>query len=90
MTKNRYKYKYPLSLLTRKECQFRYNQKVYFIGGIGTVKDYCFDSGKWLYTIEMPLGIKLEMGRIGAETKIVLEEMEVQAIDFRKADSIRS
>ena len=68
----------------------KYNQKVYFIGGIGTVKDCCFDSGKWLYTIEMPLGIEPEMGRIGAETKIVLEEMEVQAIDFREADSIPS
>ncbi len=87
MTKNRYKYKYqylyPLSLLTKKESQFKYDQKVYFTGGIGTVKDCCFDSGRWFYTIEMPLGVEPDMGRIGAETKIVLEEKEVQAIDFR-------
>ena len=31
----------------------------------------------------MPLGIEPDMGRIGAETQIVLEEMEVQAIDFK-------
>ena len=85
MTINSYKYKYPLSLLTRKESRFKYNQKVYFTGGIGRVKDCCFDSGKWSYTIEMPLSVEPDLGRIGAETQVVLEEMEVQAIDFRKA-----
>ena len=35
----------------------------------------------WFYTIKMPLGVELDIGSIGAKTQIVLEEMEVQAID---------
>jgi hypothetical protein len=77
---------YPLSLMTREESQFSYNQQVYFLGGIGTIKDFCFDGGTWRYTIEMPLGPEPEMGRIGAETQIVLEEIDIQAIYFGKAD----
>lgn len=88
MTKKKHKYKYPLSLLTRKESRFKYDQKVYFTGGIGIVKDCCFDSGRWFYTIEMPLGVEPNMGRIGPENQILLEEMEVQAIKLRGADCI--
>lgn len=70
---------YASSLLTRKP-QFSYNQQVCFIGGMGTVKDCCFDAGKWIYTIEMPLGPEPEMGRIGPETQILLEEIEIQEV----------
>lgn len=70
---------YLSSLLTRKS-QFSYNQQVCFIGGTGTVKEYCFGAGKWLYTIEMPLSPEPEMGRVGSETQIVLEEIEIQEV----------
>jgi hypothetical protein len=69
---------YQSSLLTKKS-RFSYNQQVYFIGGIGIVKDYYFDAGKWIYTVEMPLGPEPEMGRIGPEAQIILEETEIQA-----------
>lgn len=73
--------KYESNLLTRKEeCQFSYNQQVCFIGGTGRVKNRCFNAGKWIYTIEMPLGSEPEMGRVGAETQIFLEEIEIQAV----------
>ena len=72
-----------MSLLIRKKShRFQHNQKVYFTGGIGTIKGCYFDLGKWFYTIEMPLGVEPEMGRVGAETQIILEEIEVQGIDF--------
>lgn len=71
--------KYTSSLLTR-ESQFSSEQQVYFIGGTGTVKYCYFDLGKWIYAIEMPLGPKPEMGRIGSETQIFLEEIEIQAV----------
>lgn len=70
--------KYASSLLTRK-AQFSPGQQVYFIGGIGIVKYCYFDLGKWVYAIEMPPGAEPEMGRIGAETRILLEEIEIQA-----------
>ncbi len=38
----------------------------------------------------MPLGPEPEMGRIGAETQIVLEEIDIQAIYFGKAECILS
>jgi hypothetical protein len=71
--------KYASSLLTR-ESQFSHNQQVCFIGGTGTIKYCCFDTGKWIYAIEMPLGPEPEMGRVGAETQIFLEEIEIQEV----------
>ncbi|MGL5874801.1 MAG: hypothetical protein ACRC2R_20960 [Xenococcaceae cyanobacterium] len=71
--------KHPSSLLTR-ESQFSHNQQVCFIGGTGKIKDCYFYAGKWIYAIEMPLGPEPEMGRIGAETQIFLEEIEIQEV----------
>ncbi len=51
-----------------------------FIGGTGRIKDCYFYAGKWIYAIEMPLGPEPEMGRIGAETQIFLEEIEIQEV----------
>jgi hypothetical protein len=66
-------------MLTRK-AQFRHNQPVCFIGGTGTVKYCYFHAGKWIYAIEMPLGPEPEIGRIGSETQIFLEQLEIEAV----------
>ena len=43
--------------LSNKKSQFSPNQRVYFVGGIGTIKRCHFNTGKWTYAIEMPLGL---------------------------------
>lgn len=58
---------------------FQQSQLVRFIGGEGTVQYFRFDSGRWVYNIEMPLGPEPVFGRVGAETTIVLDEEELCA-----------
>ncbi|MEH1969212.1 hypothetical protein [Nostoc sp.] len=49
--------------LTRpKFCK---GQKVEFIGGLGTIIQYCPHSGNWSYLVEMEMGSEPEIGRIG-------------------------
>ncbi len=59
--------------------QFRKEQRVSFLGGVGTVKNYLPDSNSWTYAIEMELGPEPEMGRIGPEAMILLPETDIQA-----------
>jgi len=49
------------------------------MGGEGTVQCFRFDSGRWVYNIEMELGPEPVFGRVGAETTIVLDEEELYA-----------
>ncbi|MBD2311026.1 hypothetical protein H6G20_04910 [Desertifilum sp. FACHB-1129] len=58
--------------------KYRQNQQVLFLGGKGTIKKCRPDSGLWTYVIEMELGPEPEMGRVGPETTIVLDEPELQ------------
>ncbi|MGF1938187.1 MAG: hypothetical protein RM347_028160 [Nostoc sp. ChiQUE02] len=61
--------------LTRpKFCK---GQKVEFIGGLGTIIQYCPYSGNWSYLVEMEMGSEPEMGRIGYETTILLFETDI-------------
>jgi hypothetical protein len=59
---------------------FHQTQIVRFMGGEGTVQCFRFDSGRWIYDIEMELGPEPLFGRVGPETTIVLEEEELCAV----------
>lgn len=59
--------------------RFSKEQLVCFIGGIGTIKNYQLDSRSWTYAVEMELGPEPDMGRIGSETTILLNEVDIQA-----------
>ncbi|HEY9860029.1 MAG TPA: hypothetical protein V6D16_11035 [Candidatus Obscuribacterales bacterium] len=60
--------------------RFHSHQRVCFVGGCGTIK-YCQPYAQtWIYAIEMELGPEPEMGRIGAETTILLNESEIQGL----------
>lgn len=58
---------------------FQQTQLVKFMGGEGIVQRFRFDSGTWMYDIEMVLGPEPLFGRVGAETTIVLNEEELCA-----------
>jgi hypothetical protein len=65
---------------TDLQPQFHLNQRVYFVGGCGTVK-YCQPYAQtWTYAVEMELGPEPEMGRIGSEATILLYESEIQGL----------
>jgi len=59
---------------------FQQSQLVRFMGGEGIVQRFRFDSGTWIYDIEMELGPEPLFGRVGAETTIVLNEEELCAV----------
>ena len=57
--------------------RFNKGQKVCFVGGVGTIKNCRPDSGMWTYNVEMELGPEPEMGRVGSETTILLDEADI-------------
>ncbi len=57
--------------------KFYRTQHVIFAGGEGIIKSFKFDSGTWVYLVEMPLGIKSIFGRVGAETMVFLDQIEI-------------
>ena len=59
--------------------KFRSAQSVSFIGGEGIVRSHKIEEEKWIYPIEMPLGLAPVFGRIGAETMIFLDEADLCA-----------
>ncbi|MBF2018448.1 MAG: hypothetical protein IGS23_25275 [Rivularia sp. T60_A2020_040] len=58
--------------------KFRQQQKVYFIGGTGTIKKLQKEVHTWIYIVEMNMGPEPDFGRVGAETTIVLEEQDIR------------
>ncbi|MEH2247854.1 hypothetical protein [Nostoc sp.] len=64
-------------LPVRKLCK---GQIVSFMGGEGMIKNYRFESGSWEYLVEMPMGPKPEMGRVGYETMIWLPEVDISSL----------
>ncbi len=63
-----------IELARPKFCK---GQKVEFIGGLGTIRQCCRNSGHWSYLVEMEMGAEPEMGRIGCETTILLFETDI-------------
>lgn len=60
--------------------QFHKNQTVCFVGGTGKIASRKASGGVWFYQIEMAQGPEPEMGRIGSETTILLDEADIQAV----------
>ena len=60
--------------------RFSKNQLVYFVGGVGTILGCRSDSGTWNYTVEMEMGPEPPMGRVGAETRLLLHEEDIQGV----------
>lgn len=65
---------------SRTQPRFRTNQMVHFVGGVGTIKNSRPDSGTWTYAVEMEMGPVPEMGRVGFETTILLNEADIQGV----------
>ncbi len=61
--------------------QYKTNQVVSFLGGMGKILNYRPDSGTWAYAIEMEMGEPPETGRVGPETTILLYEMEIEGVN---------
>ncbi|MCC5612218.1 hypothetical protein LC612_37210 [Nostoc sp. CHAB 5834] len=57
--------------------KFRNAQLVSFVGGEGIVRSYTPEYGRWMYVIEMALGLEPDFGRVGAETMILLTEADL-------------
>jgi hypothetical protein len=53
-------------------------QMVYFVGGVGTIRSCRLDSCTWTYAVEMEMGPEPDMGRVGYETTILLNEADIQ------------
>ncbi|MEH2051845.1 hypothetical protein [Nostoc sp.] len=60
-----------------KVPKFHNAQWVSFVGGEGIVRSYTPEDGRWMYLIEMVLGLEPDFGRVGAETMILLPEADL-------------
>ncbi|MDF5729455.1 MAG: hypothetical protein PUP92_15935 [Rhizonema sp. PD38] len=58
--------------------KFSRNQLVRFVGGTGVIVSYYLNSNTWTYTVEMEMGPEPSMGRVGAETMLLLHEIEIK------------
>jgi hypothetical protein len=67
------------SLNLRQEKLYQHNSKVSFLGGEGIVRSYNFEGGTWRYLVEMPQYTEPTFGRMGAETRVLLNETELRA-----------
>ncbi len=55
-------------------------QRVSFVGGVGVTLYFWPDSGTWTYAVQMEMGPEPEMGRIGSETTILLNEADIHEV----------
>lgn len=62
------------------EPRFNTNQTVCFVGGVGRILSYQPEYNTWTYAIEMQMGPEPSMGRIGAETRILLHEADILTV----------
>lgn len=59
--------------------KYSHKQRVRFVGGEGIVRSYKAEFGSWTYLIEMALGPEPCFGRVGAETMVLLKEVDLRA-----------
>ena len=69
-----------MQLLLSYKPKYSKEQQVSFLGGMGKIKALRPDAESWAYAIEMEMGPMPEMGRIGAETTIWLQEADIRDI----------
>lgn len=62
--------------------KFSRNQVVCFVGGSGKIKNYQSHAGEWFYAIQMDMGPEPEMGRVGYETTILLDEIDIATVVY--------
>lgn len=60
--------------------RFGKDQRVCFVGGVGTIRSCRSESGTWTYAVEMELGPEPDMGRVGSETTIILHEADIHKV----------
>ncbi|MBW4640789.1 MAG: hypothetical protein KME05_21695 [Gloeocapsa sp. UFS-A4-WI-NPMV-4B04] len=60
--------------------KFTKNQQVYFIGGVGIILGCKLYSSTWNYILEMEMGSKEIMGKVGIETRLMLHEEDTQEV----------
>jgi hypothetical protein len=60
--------------------KFDREQTVSFLGGTGTIKSRHQEANMWTYTVEMSMGLEPDFGRVGAETTIVLDEIDIHGV----------
>lgn len=60
--------------------KFHQEKIVEFIGGLGTIKNYCPESGSWAYLVEMEMKLEPKIDKISYETMILLSEVEIFAL----------
>lgn len=60
--------------------KFSKQQRVCFVGGVGTIKNCRPESGTWTYVVEMELGPEPDMGRVGSETRLLLHEADIHPV----------
>lgn len=60
---------------------FSRDRQVRFVGGEGIIRNFKYEGGNWKYLVEMPLAPAMpEFGRLGAETIVLLDEVELDLI----------
>ena len=69
---------YVRQLVAIRPPKFRHLQLVSFLGGMGTIRSRYLESGTWNYAVEMSLGAEPDVGRVGTETTIFLDEVDIQ------------
>ncbi len=62
-----------------KVPSFNRTQRVKFVGGEGIVRSCKFEGGTWIYLVEMDLGPAPKFGRVGAETMVLLDWLDLRA-----------
>jgi hypothetical protein len=65
---------------TPKFCR---EQAVWFFGGTGVVCNYQHKAGTWTYLIKMDLEPDSAFGRIGAETMVLLSEVDLYETEWQ-------
>jgi hypothetical protein len=69
--------------------KFETNQIVQFIGGIGKIKTFQPNSGTWTYAVEMEMSSTPEVGRVGSETTILLQEADIKGVIKVSGNNVR-
>lgn len=69
-----------VAIQAQTQPRFRTNQMVHFVGGVGKIKNSRPESATWTYAVEMEMGPEPEMGRVGFETTILLNEADIHGV----------
>lgn len=70
-----------MAMNTLPNPKFHQYQLVSFVGGVGIILSSRPDAGTWAYAVEMEKGPKPSMGRIGAETTILMHEADIKKVN---------